>query len=59
MTKKIDVSFKKEKETKNKVRFAEVKQEGTDETVGTLYLTKTAVSGLDDPESIKVTIQPA
>lgn len=55
--KKITCSFKKEKETKNKVRFAEVPEDGVDEAIGTLYMTKTAYSGLGTPESVTVDIQ--
>lgn len=45
--------FTKAKDTKNKVRYEE---EGDDQVVGTLYITKEDVRDLGNPEKVEVTI---
>jgi hypothetical protein len=52
--KKLVAEFVKEKETKNKVRF----QEQSDEPIiDKLYVSKSNLSDLGDPEELKVTIE--
>ncbi len=54
----LTVSFTKEKETKNAWRFKEVVAEGRARgIVGTLYVLKSDLEGLDDPNSITITIR--
>lgn len=55
--KKITRVFEKEKETKNKVRLAEATGDGTEEAVGTLYMTKEAYAELGNPEGVTVEIR--
>lgn len=54
----IEVYFYKEKETKNTVRFTEDADEGN-ELIRTLYLGKTAVASLGNPEYLVVSIENA
>lgn len=58
-TKEMTLSFTKEKETKNKIRFTEEVEEGVDEAIGTLYMTKSACSTLSGPEKLTVTVKVA
>jgi hypothetical protein len=53
---KITVRFVKERETKNTVRFAEQHDDTEDPVVGTLYVKKSAVARLGNPESLTVEI---
>ena len=55
--KKLTRVFQKEKETKNKVRLQEATGDGTDEAVGTLYITKEAYKELGEPEGVTVDIR--
>lgn len=48
-----EVEFEFERETKNKVRFAEV---GDGDVIGTLYVSKSAFSNGKFPETLTVTI---
>ena len=58
MEPELTVSFTKEKETKNAWRFKEVVAEGRARgIVGTLYVLKSDLEGLDDPNSITITIR--
>jgi hypothetical protein len=52
------VNFTVERETKNKVRFAE---DGKPEShhIGTLYVSKATMAKMGNPESISVTIKAA
>ena len=52
----MELTFKKDKETKNTVRYAE---QGDEPVVGTLYLQKSAVEKLGNPDTLKVTIEAA
>ena len=54
----ITRTFVKKRETKNKVVFDEVEGDGQDLAVGTLYVEKTHLKELDDPEGLQVTIAP-
>jgi hypothetical protein len=51
----ISVEFKREKETKNTVRFAEVVT-GDEPLVGVLYVQKNTSARLGNPESLTVTL---
>jgi len=55
------LSFTKDKETKGTHRFAEDAPAGTRPTIGTIYVTKEALSemGALDAENINVTIEAA
>lgn len=53
----LTAEFAFERETKNKVRYAEVVTDGDEEVVGTLYVSKSAFS--ERPERLKVTIESA
>lgn len=55
-TKQVKVSFVKEKETKNKVRYHE---ESKEPVIEKLYVSKTVVKALGDPEKLTVTLDPA
>jgi hypothetical protein len=50
---KMELSFKKEKETKNTVRYME---EGADPCIGFVYIKKTKL-GTPYPNELKVTIE--
>ena len=54
----MDITFTKEKETKNAIRF---KEDGDAEKIGSLYLKKTAVSDLSKAngggEVTKITVR--
>ncbi len=53
----IEVEFRRERETKNTIRFEEVESESGDPPViGSLYLQKWAVKRLGDPQKLKVTV---
>lgn len=59
MTDTIAVQFTKEKETKNAVRFQEDVEEDRDRgVVGSIYVLKTDLETLGNPNSIVVTISP-
>ena len=53
----ITVQFEKEHETKRTVRFAEVVPEGTDPKIGTLYVKKSALHHIGNPETLEVIIK--
>lgn len=55
----IEVSFEMERETKNTVRFDEVLKGGEPPKIGTLYVQKWALNGLDLTKGLKVTIEEA
>lgn len=57
MANSLNVQFTKEKETKNAVRFKEVtdRERGV---VGTIYVLKTDLESLGNPDEIIVTITP-
>ena len=50
--KPLTLTFEHERDTKNKQRFQEVK---TDH-IGTLYVSKTAIAELGNPDVLKVTV---
>jgi hypothetical protein len=53
----IEVEFRRERETKNTIRFEEVESESGDPPViGSLYLQKWAVKRLGDPQKLKVMV---
>ena len=54
----LELSFERERETKNTVRYEE---QVTDEppVVGTLYLQKYALNRLGNPDRLRVTIEAA
>jgi hypothetical protein len=58
VAKSVTVKFTKERETKNKVRFAEDGDESK-HVVGTLYVDKSAMSKLGNAENLSVTIKSA
>lgn len=59
MSDSLQVEFTKEKDTKNAVRFAEVLTEGRERgVVGTIYVLKTDLESLGNPDEIVVTITP-
>lgn len=51
----LKITFEKEKETKNTIRFSE-KVEDSPPVIGTLYVQKWALKQIGNPESIEVTI---
>lgn len=50
--------FVKERETPNTVRFKEMENGSVDLVVGYLYIKKTALKQLGDPEMVAVQIEP-
>ncbi len=56
MTDSLQVEFTKEKETKNAVRFTEVLGDRERGVVGTIYVLKTDLESLGNPDEIVVTI---
>jgi hypothetical protein len=50
-----ELTFKKEKETKNTIRYQEVVEDGKAAVVTTMYIQKSATSGTP-PETLSVTI---
>jgi hypothetical protein len=50
----VTVLLEREKETKNKVRFAEVGDRGL---FGTLYVPKSTLTELGDPAQLEVSVQ--
>lgn len=58
MAKEVSRVLTKEKETKNKVRFQEVFGDGTEEAVGSLYMTKDSYKEIGEPEGVSVQIRP-
>ena len=50
-----ELTFKKEKETKNTIRYQEVVEDGKSAVIMTLYVQKSAVDG-SQPETLSVTI---
>ncbi len=55
----VTITLKRQKDTKNTVRFEEVEREDAALVVGTLYVQKHAVHALGNPDTITLTIQPA
>ena len=55
----IEMTFKVERETKNTVRFEEVLNAGEPPKIGTLYIQKWALSGLDLAKGLIVKIEEA
>lgn len=55
-TKKFTVSFTRERETKNTVRFQEVTDDGPS-VIGILYVQKFALKKMGDPDYLTVTIE--
>ena len=55
MQKPLEITFTREKETKNAVRFSEDERDGQPPVVGTLYLKKYAVGATS---RLTVTITP-
>lgn len=53
------LSFTREKDTKNTVRFAEVVPDDDSPIVGTLYVQKHALKALGSPDSLSVSISAA
>lgn len=58
-SKSVEITFNFERETKNKVRYAEVTSRNAEPKVGTLYMTKTVATTLGNPEKITVTVAAA
>ncbi len=56
MTEKLELIFKKERDTKNKIRFAET---GETPKVGTIYIPKDVMAQAGLKDKIKITIEPA
>ena len=54
----LELSFQRERETKNTVRFEE-KVTDAPPVVGTLYLQKYALNRLGNPDCLRVTIEAA
>ena len=53
----LEVEFRRERETKNTIRFEEVESEtGDPPVIGTLYLQKWAVKRLGDPAKIRIAV---
>ncbi len=50
----LSLTFKRERETKNTVRFQEEQPEGATPSIGALYLQKPATQDLGDPEQLTV-----
>ena len=59
MPEPLSLTFKRERETKNTVRFAEQQPEGGATSIGALYLQKPAARDLGDPELLSVTVAAA
>ena len=58
MADQVEVLLKKERETKNTVRYEEVESEsGEPPVIGTLYVQKWALKRLGSPEQIRVKIE--
>lgn len=58
MADQVEILLKKERETKNTVRYEEVESEsGEPPVIGTLYVQKWALKRLGSPEQIRVTIE--
>ncbi len=55
----VEVRFKMERETKNTVRFEELQKAGEPPKIGTLYVQKWALNGLDLTKDLQVTIEEA
>jgi hypothetical protein len=53
---KVTVQFDKERETKNTVRYAEAGEEGR---LGTIYVPKSTLAEIGEPDTIRVTIEAA
>jgi hypothetical protein len=53
----LEISFQRERETKNTVRFEEQVTDAPP-VVGTLYLQNYALNRLGNPDSLRVTIEP-
>jgi len=52
----LTLTFEKEKETKNTVRFQERERDDGPPIIGTLYVQKYALKQLGNPETLTVTI---
>ena len=59
MPEPLSLTFKRERETKNTVRFQEEQREGATPSIGALYLQKPAAQDLGDPEQLTVTVAAA
>jgi hypothetical protein len=55
----VEVRFKMERETKNTVRFEELHEAGEPAKIGTLYVQKWALNGLNLTKDLQVTIDEA
>ena len=56
----ITIRLRKERETKNTIRFEEMEnEEGNPPLVGTLYVQKWALKGLGDPERLTLRVEAA
>lgn len=53
----IEVTFKVEKETKNTVRYAEVPRDDAEPAIGVLYVRKSVVKALGNPEFLSVRVE--
>lgn len=53
------ITFVKERDTKNKVRFAEQVEEGATAVVGTLYINQETVAAEELGDTLEVTITSA
>jgi hypothetical protein len=58
-TEPLTLSFTKERETKGTWRYAEDVQDASQRpTIGTIYVLKTVLAELGDPDKLTVTIAP-
>ena len=57
-TAELVITFRRETNTKNKVRFGEVVEPGAREIVRTLYIGKPEHAQLGSPEELRVTVEP-
>jgi hypothetical protein len=53
------LTFRRERETKNTVRFEELVEGDGEQVVGTLYVQKQQLAHLGDPEQLRVTLTSA
>jgi hypothetical protein len=53
------LTFNKERDTKNKVRFSEVVEDGATAVVGTLYIDQETVASEELGDTLEVTITSA
>ena len=57
--KQVTAEFEVERETKGTKRFSETEEDRDKQMVGKIYVKHGALKKIGDPETIKVTIEPA